>query len=146
MATPTTPAAPVTPAPPTPTPSRPPRPGEMNFELRRLSEPLLLRQVAQDPLWARVKLVGFIIGSISVLVGMVVLGVWLGGGFAGSPVVSPTAPAAIVPAATPAPVVQQPTPVQPPVPGWQSRGFPTRDDCEYHSIVVLHEAPAGRCN
>lgn len=48
------------------------------------------------------------------------------------------------PAPTPAPVVQ-PTPVQPPMPGWQSRGFQTRDDCEYRYIVELHEAPAGRC-
>lgn len=48
------------------------------------------------------------------------------------------------PAPTPAPVVQ-PTPVRPPAPGWQSRGFPTRDDCEYHFVVVLHEASAGRC-
>ena len=43
--------------------------------------------------------------------------------------------------------VQLPTTqAQSPVPGWQSRGFPTRDDCEYHFIVELHEAPAGRCN
>lgn len=48
------------------------------------------------------------------------------------------------PAPASAPVVQS-APAQPPVPGWQSRGFPTRDDCEYHFVVVLHEAPAGRC-
>ncbi|OGN07616.1 MAG: hypothetical protein A2750_04375 [Candidatus Yanofskybacteria bacterium RIFCSPHIGHO2_01_FULL_45_42] len=43
-------------------------------------------------------------------------------------------------------IVERSAPAQPPVSGWQSRGFPTRDDCEYHFIVVLHEAPAGRCN
>ncbi|OGN02266.1 MAG: hypothetical protein A2655_04710 [Candidatus Yanofskybacteria bacterium RIFCSPHIGHO2_01_FULL_43_42] len=38
-----------------------------------------------------------------------------------------------------------PAPAPAPAPGWQSRGFPTRDDCEYHFVVVLHEAPGSRC-
>lgn len=47
-----------------------------------------------------------------------------------------------VPVSTPmpTPVVRQLVTDQPPAPRW-----PSREDCEYHFKVVLHEAPAGRC-
>lgn len=50
-----------------------------------------------------------------------------------------------VPAApSPAPVAR-PTPVQPPTSVWSSR-WSSREECEYHYKVMLHEAPAGRCD
>ena len=70
--------------------------------------------------------------------GIAILGWILFGGFklgrATAPSGSASAPPAIyVPAPIPAPTTQ-------PTPRW-----PSRDECERHYALVLHEAPAGRC-
>jgi len=160
MATTATPTAPATPAPPTtlsPVTRRRPActapPARMVYTRHATAGDSDDRIV--NPAWDKFRTVMVWVGGILFLLvfGGLMFAFGVIGAYRSHPSVGVSTPTSQVisqqpaptPTPTPAPTVR-PTPVQPPAPGWQSRGFQTRDDCEYHFIVVLHEAPAGRCN
>ena len=81
-----------------------------------------------NPAWFRFLIVTLCVGGVAVL------GWRIFGGFQlGRATVSPAVSSVSLPATY--------APTQPTAPRWLSR-----EDCEYHYKVVLHEAPAGRCD
>lgn len=139
------PATPATPVAPTPAPRpTPPRPGEMRFELRRLSQPLELRQVTLDPTWNSFKTVMVFVGGILFL-----LFVWLSAfaiGFNRASQEATTKPTTVVvtPQPAPPPVQQVPTAPEPEVAKVPQMSSFAK--CQRHYVLVLHRDPEGACD
>lgn len=126
------------------------RRGEMNFSLRRLESPLELQQVTLDPTWNKFKTVMVYVGGILFffVFGALMFTCGVMGAYRTHP--STQQPSSVpVPVTAPiisAPVVAQPpVVVQPPAPAWSSR-WSSQEECEHYYKVVLHQAPAGRCD